>query len=56
MKRFLLVLQNRFMELKQKNQTSVATVDISMPKCPWIELEYHPDILHAVRGSYVQVY
>lgn len=44
------------MELKQ-NQTSVATVmDISIPKCPWIELEYHPDILHAVRGSYVEVY
>ncbi|GFT48478.1 hypothetical protein NPIL_522251 [Nephila pilipes] len=43
-------------ELKQKIQTAVATVDISMLKRSWIKFGYRLDIDHARKGSHVELY
>ncbi|GFV84692.1 DUF4817 domain-containing protein [Trichonephila clavipes] len=46
---------NSLEELKQNIQTAVATVDVSMLKRLWMELEYCLDIVRATKGSHVEI-
>ncbi|GFY09958.1 transposable element Tcb1 transposase [Trichonephila clavipes] len=46
---------NSLEELKQNIQTAVATVDVSMLKRSWMELEYRLDIVRATKGSHVEI-
>ncbi|GFX79442.1 hypothetical protein TNCV_1715921 [Trichonephila clavipes] len=46
---------NSLEELKQNIQTAVATVDVSMLKRSWMELEYRLDIARATKGSHVEI-
>ena len=43
---------NSLEELKQNIQKAVATVNVSMLKWSWMELEYRLDIVRATKGSY----
>lgn len=44
------------MELQEKFQTAVATVDVSMLKRSWIKLEYRLDIARATKVHHVKIY
>ncbi|GFS63633.1 uncharacterized protein TNCV_1961891 [Trichonephila clavipes] len=46
---------NSLEELKQNIQTAVSTVDVSMLKLSWMELEYRLDIVRATKGSHVEI-
>ncbi|GFW63652.1 uncharacterized protein TNCV_4329401 [Trichonephila clavipes] len=46
---------NSVEELTQNIQTAVATVDVSMLKRSWMELEYRLDIFRATKGSHVEI-
>ncbi|GFY23818.1 uncharacterized protein TNCV_3536121 [Trichonephila clavipes] len=46
---------NSLEELKQNIQTAVATVDVSMLKQSWMELEYRLDIVRATKESRVEI-
>ncbi|GFW85483.1 uncharacterized protein TNCV_145281 [Trichonephila clavipes] len=46
---------NSLEELKQNIQTAVTTVDVSILKRSWMGLEYRLDIVHATKGSHVEI-
>jgi len=41
-------------ELKKRITTAVASVDEDMLRSVWTELDYHIDICHVTKGSYIE--
>lgn len=47
---------NNLVEFKQKIQTAVATIDVTMLKHSWIEVEYYFNTVHTMKGYHVEIY
>jgi hypothetical protein len=41
-------------DLKTGIQVAIATVDVDMLQCTWMELEYHLDIIRVTNGAHAE--